>query len=190
MPAARALVTDVKRFPCQPCVSLLLLAVVLPISIAPPGLRHTHANGNRTHQHDDHHHGQMAQVGKHHAHPHDHENQLTPSSRHAKLWLLARSVPHVHWTFLGFHFTLPISGKTNSEGEDHNASLAIVVPTVSAIVLPESRLAKSDALPRLELRADLDNRINIGAASPFIPQAESSPLCDTARHERSGVQLI
>ena len=158
----------------------VLAAIVLLGSLSPPAYQHSHAGGQGPHQHSGH---------DFHSH-HDDHAIATPHS-HGPL-LVATPAAHAHWTFLFFSVTLPVGD------ESDNRTLPVEVFDHAVI------LARSAGLDSVSTFA-ADVRAQIGAPHHWIlhwtqrgtahgipPFFLSLPnrLCDTARHERSGVQLI
>jgi hypothetical protein len=97
---------------------------------------------------------------------------------------LGQSQAHVHLAFFGVEFTMPVG----SDDEDDAPTPGQMTFLVAAPMAPGVDYDSQFLLlpqPTLEL----------GNSSPCEPAFRSktvvaAPLCDTARHERSGVQLI
>lgn len=192
MPCGRSM----KRILCQRRVSSLLTVLLLPVSIAPPGLRHTHAGGNRPHRHDliaehDHAHD----CPDHHATGrgstrHNHQDQGDSATLRCRMESLLPAVAHVHFSWFGMSTSLPVSSIPQENGQGGDSSARVVVQPFwdfVSLVRPQVCLA-------ICLSIDWD-AVSSGpivctvtryAAAPVL----SAPLCDNARHERSGVQLI
>ena len=143
----------------------LLIAVSLAISmpfIGVPARQHSHAAGDRPHSH----------VHAHQVHDHEHEhNGLGPS------------VAHTHVTLFGVDFTLPAESEDDASREDRCTFLG---QTPSGIETDQSA-------SRFSVVAEPE--FDSGELLPTVPTfrsiaASAAPLCDTARHERSGVLLI
>jgi len=162
--------------------SVLLAALLLGSTVAPPAVRHSHpvAEGvaGRYHDHDDHHddeHGEQ--------HAHEARESITLAELSCSHWW------HLHFEMLGLAFTLPepdpcqddcdseaefevlalVTGQEFFSGSSRPDSLEHGVPMAAASVA-------GDAAP---LQADL--------SAP--PPVSCAPLCDAARRERSGVLL-
>jgi hypothetical protein len=163
----------------------LLVAHVVTGAVSPPALRHVHATpdrtqsaGGHTHKHGHHHHG------PHHAHQH------SASANDAALMGVASIDAHWHIFWLGFNFTLdePLSQSGRSELPQNEAVVAVAaVPIETAtVVLPES-----GKWVRLALSTPAAYEVAcLRPPSRGTTPAAARPLSDTARHERSGVQLI
>ncbi len=162
------------------------LSVAVIVSLANgggPGLWHAHAGGERPHRH----HTPTAKHCEHeykhhgHSHAHPHPSELLGADSHVHLWLF------------GFEFAslpLPYDSREDSDGEWRQfvASPFSVGPSVRQLSGTEYNLfvvaIVNDRL--LETRP-----ISLHLADRFASlPAIAAPLCDTARHERSGVQLI
>jgi hypothetical protein len=134
-------------------------------------------------------------TGLQHAHsggstPHDHHARGTaavdvqePASDTAS-WMAAPL--HMHFFLLGFQFTLPTQEESNSEPTPGEHMLVVRLMgddlTDSAIRLP----ADTGNAPLLAAPASM----SLAPALPIVVTCNwqhASPLCDLARHERSGV---
>jgi len=169
-------------------LKLLLAAAVLAWTTVPPAIVHSHNDGDDpAHRH---------QVrGPHHDYCHGHDSSDAADHAHARPAALdcvesKTLATHCHWQWLGFWFALPISGE-RGDGEE-NRDLAKV-----AIV----DLADGDGLASATGSALAQAVCQPSPAAPpgFLPSAStpqgsqrstsSTPLCDSARLERSGVLL-
>jgi len=163
------------------------MAVLLWTTV-PPAIVHSHNDGDDpAHRHEvrtphhDHHHGHYPSDAADHAHARPAAVDRVESKTLAT---------HCHWQLLGFWFALPTSGE-RGDGEENRdlAKLAIV------------DLADGDGLASAPGSASAQA---VGESSPaappgFLPlastpegpqrQSSSTPLCDSARLERSGVLL-
>jgi hypothetical protein len=83
----------------------------------------------------------------------------------------------------GIEFTLPVEGDDDDSDEGQPTYLIAAAPTIALGPAPAHFIAW--ALPVL----DLCEAVQI-APTFRCKTAVAAPLCDTARHERSGVQLI
>jgi hypothetical protein len=93
------------------------------------------------------------------------------------------SIAHMHVTLFGIEFTLPIEGN----GDDSRQGQATYL--VEATAAPEIGQAPPHPLPLTTLA--LESAPAPRAVPTFrCKAAAAAPLCDSARHERSGVQLI
>lgn len=181
-------------FPLRTSVGLLLSAVLLAGAVISPGFRHSHLGGDSSHTHDrvSDSHTQHA-----HAHYHDHQHHHCPHSHQDVGATFARkhgatSVPHIHVTFLLFDLTLPVPpGEHSDQDTDQPGELVYVLRPVT----DGFHVGNVDTDYQLQ-GAPLLNSIYRPAPVAKPPRKHSFPpggailLCDTARHERSGVQLF
>ncbi|MBX9789054.1 MAG: hypothetical protein K2Y37_09085 [Pirellulales bacterium] len=152
----------------------LLSALLAATTTMPPGLCHAHARGDVPHRHDrvsaDHRHS--------HRHTHAHPRDVAPPRA------------HVHLSWLGFEFTLPASHEPHdgSSAGDRQAPCFVRPSDETAAdirSLAGSTLIAMVAPVTFFLPAVVERPITARAPLP----AYGTLLCDTARHERSGVQL-
>jgi hypothetical protein len=147
-----------------------LTAVFLTVStllIGVPARQHSHAVGDRPHSHD-HAHCGHTEDGQSHQHQHNG---------------VGSSVAHVHVTLFGVDFTLPAD---SDDDENHDARCTFFGPAPNAIELDQSA---SDFSAVAEPVFDAGEPLAMVLTFRSIA-ASAAPLCDTARHERSGVLLI
>jgi len=90
---------------------------------------------------------------------------------------------HAHVTLFGVEFTIPAES-SNDESDESRATFLIAAPVIACEMSHDCSLVHL-AQPIL----------NAGELIQIVPAfrcktAIAAPLCDTARHERSGVQLI
>jgi hypothetical protein len=103
----------------------------------------------------------------------------------------SNSTLHLHFSWFGLDFTFPVPPTENESNNDSNDSTKFVTvrPVNTAVV----RL--DDASFGLGWLAVVGIQVrDITVVVPAAPHFSSTPapaalLCDTARHERSGVQL-
>ena len=164
-------------------VTLLLIAVMAMSAVSSPALRHRHADGDKSHQHG------VATV-EHHSHDteattakHSHEDR---SNHSAQL-----PVEHLHVFCFALQSSLPVPAPERSESPRSSASTEQWVPLISEVTLSDasqfgSLISAFDLLIPTELPPRLPARPEVR------PPHESAValLCDTARHERSGVLVI
>jgi hypothetical protein len=185
---------------------LLLCAavLVLPSRVA---VQHAHAGGDKPHTHgsgDDcgtgteghRHDGDNDRLDGHrhpHAHPHDRPQEPSrQAERSAEVAGISPWTAHVHVWLLGFPLTLLVMPDS---GTDDDGSQPLVVSKADNQFL-RARSASSDCgwLSDYCVRATLSPDARPVPPAPCLQQGEdrssSPPLCDTARHARSGVQLI
>jgi hypothetical protein len=151
-------------------VNALMAATVLAWSVAPPPIQHRHEEGaDLSHHHDG-------------GEPH-----LAVYAPH----VIGGEVSHLHIEWLGLRLTLPDDGVPTKKGEDRGTSKLLFVQASRASVAQVcSPGGLGTSLTVLSLKTtDAD----VGASSPTVLNSllrlTPHPLCDRARHERSGVQL-
>ena len=170
----------------QKTTSLLLSALVLAWGIVPPGVEHSHAGGSdATHGHEHHH-----EVAHHGSHDHDFSDQHCESEPLPQVSLLADSVRHLHWRFLGMKFSMPAPGQPTDNGDDQGDLPPAIVCGVDEGVLA---MHTGPAFARTLLFGICEPSIDVVCGMRPIPPSPNlvttMPLCDSARLERSGVLL-
>lgn len=171
-------------------MSLLLSAMVLVWSLSPPAVQHAHEGGtDLSHHHD--------------SAPADHDATdgacqshygSDSSQSHAATVVpvaIAGEASHLHFQWLGFRLTLPHDNSPTKKGEDRNASKLLFVQASRASVSQlhsSGQFDKSLMLPSLDAIV-MDIAAPCRAISCYLPRVTPCPLCDRARHERSGVLL-
>ena len=105
-----------------------------------------------------------------HSHAHDHDG-------------FGESHAHLHVTLFGVEFTLPVESDDDDSDEGQSTFL-VAAPTA---IDPGQSLLHFAALVQPIL--NVGEPLQIESTFRCIT-ASAAPLCDTARHERSGVQLI
>ena len=174
----------------------VVAALLLVLQLSPPALRHSHAlskdsdSGRRVtatgHAHcRGHSHG--------HANSHRHHHGSDAAAGHSHI---AHATPHVHVQLLAFRLTLPLGNSSDGRDDrDFGNEAEFVIGGGFFPLLGDSMTAERDAWPPVSSHAavspnlicDVDHgRMRTGVISAAPPR----PLCDSARHERSGVQLI
>ena len=153
------------------CTRLVGVALLLTAGFS-AGVRHAHPGG----------------VG-----PHDHHRDgsiLSEASAQSpdgeSAWF--SSALHMHIFLLGFQFTLPAEETTDDEGEQSANQVVLVRFLGDNLNDSAARLAAPDCQTVLALQpCDISA---VGSAPPLcrMTRLRSLPLCDSARHERSGVQ--
>jgi len=171
--------------PVQIATSVLLSAFLVAAGIAPPGVRHVHPLPGGVAEHDhDHAPGHCHSGTADHPHEGHREHQHTPAAVElGDLW-------HLHFAMLGIELTLPDTTpvEENRNGES-DFELILLRPSedplLTLVTCHEStaKLAASAAM----LQAVDATPCQTVTALPSPVQ--SAPLCDSARHERSGVLL-
>jgi len=177
----------------QHTLGCLLSATVACAALLPPAVGHVHAGGDRAHVHsaawdaDEHaafhaHHGEHAE---HHEHATLHEHG--PADAHR---LHAAGEWHAHLCFFGLSLTLPLPADGEFPGaDDDDQRVVFLGPQTSEDPGLTTRDAGDDVAldcVRTASESSLDALRDRATGSAPV---ESPPLCDTARHARSGVQL-
>lgn len=169
--------------------TLLLSAVVMAGTVVSPVVRHSHSGGERAHDHvaastvHEHRHGQEHDGREHHGHRHAH--------RHSHDASLNGASPHVHLNFLGWALFLP--APLSDPLDAHGNSTAEPQPRLVRLV-DHDQIHSRDSSPALGMSGMPSILVSYESVAPvrrlWDPQILSSaqPLCDSARHERSGVQ--
>lgn len=173
-------------------MTLLLIAVMAMPAASSPALRHSHADGDKPHQHrtalaDHHTHGPRHSHSPRHHHLTNTSKTKRTHDEHAS----PSPVEHRHVFWFGFQASLPLPVPERSDSSRPPAGTEQWVPLITEVTLPDAsqigsripevdRLAPSELTPRLPTRCDVRLRQRSAAAL----------LCDTARRERSGVLVI
>lgn len=170
-------------------VNLLMAAAVLAWSMAPPPVQHSHKGGaDLSHHHDSGDHDRAQADSSVTGHSVSDWGLFCPA---AVAEGIGGDASHFHFRWLGFRLTLPDDDSPAQKGENQCPSQLLFVrdsrssaPQVSL----DKGLNSSVAVPSL-------NAI-VAGADAFCPPVVGShlrltphPLCDRARHERSGVLL-
>jgi hypothetical protein len=171
---------------------MLLSATVLTCSIMPPGVRHAHMGGNElSHSHagvatttlNQQHHGWCENCG-------DHCKGCQSDS-----FLVATELPdqyatHLHLMCLGFRLTLPDSSHTAKPSTDTGNSQLVNVCTVEYLRPTQHNISVEKLFMPVCQESTADGMTAIHAEVLSSQTVMTTLLCDRARHERSGVQLI
>ena len=158
---------------------VLLSLTLLVNGLAMPAFQHAHDGGDKPHDHE-------ASVEHSHSHDHDcaehHHHHGTRDPR-----LLTNSVAHVHVSCFGFEFSLPLQDESEHSDLSNSGSIAFVKPHDECLQAPPAvnAILYTLLMPHVIQSSGI---LPIVGHFSFRP-ADSIPLCDTARHERSGVQL-
>jgi hypothetical protein len=176
-----------KGFPRAP-LSLLLVAAMLAWSFSPPLLQHAHEGGSEHHHHADAACAPTADAHLRHHASHREQSRSVPVTPKA----IAEETSHLHFEWLGFRLTLPDTESPANQGDDHRCKSKLLFVQASRSSAPlvhsGSRLDASPlVLPLNAMAADM--AATGPAVSGSLLPVVSLPLCDRARHERSGVQL-
>ena len=173
-----------------------LAVMLIALSVTPPAIAHSHADSSDPHSvrsaraHHKHAHAW------HHDHGHDcatkgngqHHHEPSSASRVES----DRSHLHLHLSVFGREVILPFGNPPTDSDRSDPADTVIVQLFDGDLIAPSPCLS-------LDLSTDL---VSMMPHARFVPAAAfqlgcfsdtgrtESLLCDTARHERSGVQLI
>jgi hypothetical protein len=158
--------------------------MVLLTNLMPPVYEHAHAGGEAFHTHG---------RADRHRHDHDHHGDDGRDGEQ-EAELIAGAVAHAHWTFLFFSVTWPADDDDRRAPGQWGDSLA--GPAYSRAEFCMSFVGQYDG-PLSRNWADfLQARATAYSCATAVEQRPAGRslipdlLCDTARHERSGVQLI
>lgn len=185
------------RFLSRNLVTVLLIVVMAMPALSSPALRHSHADGDRSHDHRVVHHGHSHGPNHSHSsrHHHRHHHTDAKTAKHSHDGDEAHSamppVEHYHVFWFGFATSLPLSAPERSDSPRAISKMNQWVPLVSEFRLPDaaqdgSSLVAVDHCTPTGLTPRLPNR---SEAHP--PQTSAMVLlCDTARRERSGVLVV
>lgn len=186
------------RLPALNLVTLLLITVLVMPVVSSPTLRHSHADGDKSHQHE-------VESAKRHGHSHSHGSRHSHASRHSHRAKATRDkhshddrvnhsaqspVEHLHVFWFGFQSSLPLSTPERSDSPRPTASTEQWVPLISEVTLPDASQVGSH-VPSLDLLTPTELTPGLLACSEVrLRQPVVALLCDTARRERSGVLVI
>jgi hypothetical protein len=157
----------------------LAVLMLTTTGLESPALEHAHAGGDRPHRHATHWIRGQQEFAPHFA-----------ADRECQSAALIDVVPHVHVSILGFELTLPLPADDHGRpcGDEHGPALCRIddqtqpltstaQPNPAAFLLPAALCRDVSAVVVVEM-------------PPRVERFRVAPvLCDTARHERSGVQL-
>jgi hypothetical protein len=164
-----------------------LAAMVLFGSVAPPACEHSHAGGQAPHRHG-------AADGHDHDHAHHTEAHAVAlnHSHNDDLQLDAAPTLHAHWSFLIFDLSWPVDEKDGRRPQPDEL-LDQALAQVRSAGAPTNNLADSAfLLPFVAMKSWAAHCVCDVKPARLQPLYQSLRhlLCDAARHERSGVQLI
>lgn len=173
----------------------LLLCAAVWVAPSRVAIQHAHAHGDEPHTHGSHgdphvssdcHNHDDCHSGDGHSHRHPHETQT-----HEAVASIAPVTAHIHVWLLGFQLTLPLMPGSESEEQ---GSQGILVSLGESEFLQAESSSSNDRQLRDCLSVVLLSDTGFVRSDQCLRSADkrpsSPPLCDTARHERSGVQLI
>lgn len=166
--------------------NLLLSALVLAWGIVPPAIRHGHhEGGDRDHRHD----AVARDCDDHGAHGHKTEEHAHDDALGVSPGAQDRFVVHLHWRLFGIDFSVPVpkNGQQDEENDDAEPSVVRLVDSVPTLTVEINGFA--GAFPETVSQLGLDSPMVESSPSRPPSLVPSVPLCDRARHERSGVLL-
>ncbi len=171
-------------------LNCLLSASLLVWSLAPPAVQHEHAGGTDL----SHHHDRADAVpdaihGACRLHRGNGWGQTDSAAAASKA--IAGQASHFHFDWLGFRLMFPDPDSPTDKGQDHSTPKLLFIQ------------AGRDSVPQVHLGSRLDKSLSLSspdgiaietavacpATSCSFLRITSHPLCDRARHERSGVLL-
>ena len=159
----------------------MLSAAMLLGSIVPPGQRHAHAGGDVAHAQHSHDHSHEGYKG----HPHLRRNATDRGGSNTQA-VEPAAVVHVHLACWLFDLTLPVRDESDFE-DDESVYVVRLIDDCLPVTISDSdmhSIALSSRLPGIAVVPTTPTRWDI------TPPHTSIFLCDAARHERSGVQLL
>jgi hypothetical protein len=171
-------------------LGLLLAAVLASRAASPPGFYHVHAGGDQPHRHH-------SLAGLDHADDGHGDHALSTNSRYEHdggwqgVWSdLQPAIAHTHFCWFGWEMSLPLPAIPDDSVPGEDGSELILVQVMGDHEWNLQPPAQSATILPLDYRAPLAE-----AAIDRPPEHASSPalippLCDSARHERSGVLVI
>lgn len=172
-------------------VRLLLAATLLAAAAMPPAIGHAHRLGSDEHD---------AHLAHAHAHGHAHHRdahrtphqgvgrqRLCQGPQHGHFEAAAAAVSHWHVSWFGFSLVIP--GHPVA-ADDAGGEVVMIAPALVAdgSLLPAGSTVAWACEPRSP--AARPSLLPSAPAEPTAPPDYLVLLCDTARHERSGVQLF
>jgi hypothetical protein len=165
-------------------VGLLLSAVFVLPRGGVREFRHTHPGGDQPHDHL-----QTASHDRHVDHGRgDDQCDFCPDLASSCV-VITNCVSHVHVSCFGFHFTYP--SPIDSKDPKQDLRGPILTQSVSNLVLrAPAQSVTGEFVPIADIEAGRCEEVIEPASARFASMPIVAYLCDTARHERSGVQLI
>lgn len=175
-------------------LSLLLSAAVLFGGLMPPAVQHAHAEGERPHAHEPVAAAAPSEHSHSHSHPHSHSTGPVAEPHPAAAECIQCRTWHRHVVLFGFELCLPMHGdqqhpaSSGTAGDDQAVTLIRLIDTVTLAASPQ--MAKSVLIGLPDLPAVSAVPLPVADSWDGRDTGSSIPLCDSARRERSGVQLI
>ena len=173
---------------------LLMAAMLLATSGMPPAISHVHSGGDRPHQHGSgrahDHYSHLDSLPANHSHPH---GDAGIDDDHFAVAAAPPASRHVHLSCLVFELTFPVSSLPPGQEEDDNSDASSAYYLVPDDGCAADLRPSQSAFVAMQLEPlGLSSRelVDVPLARFGLTTVIAAPLCDTARHERSGVQLI
>jgi len=183
------------------CVNLLLTVAMLSGTANPLVIRHSHADGERSHSHAvvhrehahrHHHTGHRGHI--HHGHSHrghshraDHVHPRVAGSEREQF---QPSADHLHLSWFGIEVTWPqpMGNSGNDEPADESAEFVRLNSSEAMMRSEPLHFAQTVSVPAHTLGSQSSFATTDAIFDPIDDSARIL-LCDTARRERSGVLL-
>jgi hypothetical protein len=165
-------------------VCFLLSAWVLAWGIVPPAIRHAHEAGeDRRHRHD------SAAIQGQGEQWQGADKDTPEAGSEVSSATLRRLVVHLHWSLLVIDFSVAVPENGPSDDRDGGAKPTILrfVDSVPQPALDNNGFAGDS--PATVSPLDFKPWVAATSSRRHPSLLRSAPLCDRARHERSGVQL-
>jgi hypothetical protein len=174
----------------------VLALSLLAAGFVAPALRHAHPQVDRTHR--------PAMAGRMtHSHSHaagrshadHHHRHAVPRTASGEVYLDGVTA-HVHVTWFGWELTLPAPADSRpldpycDTGFGPAVGVLVRIGNDQPVVNGPAALAWTWFMPAPAAEPMLTDRGSAESVRRSASMAIAAPLCDTARHERSGVQLI
>jgi len=153
------------------CLRIVAVALLVASAFS-AGLSHAHSGGNLSH---DHHADRSTQTGGHSHAPADSQ--------------LLSAISHMHVYLFGFEFTVPAKELPKDDSSQPTELLVSRLVGDDFDTSLDSTPTDWQHLPDLAQLLTVPVSVSSDCAMTAIA-VESSPLCDSARHERTGVLRI
>lgn len=164
-------------------VAWLLAVIVVVGVVSPPGYRHTHVGGDARHDHQSQieHQQSLADLERH---GHHHATHHTAS--------LTGHVVHTHAAILWIGITLSVPANSDSEpSKSDRDDLPVLVRIADACLPTAGDRSSTSSFTAAESPVLTTAAVPSSSSTKYAqPTVASVLLCDTARHERSGVLCI
>ncbi|GEM_PF-4875735 len=173
---ARGVFRVVRRFDLQTTTGSLLAAAMLLVAVVPPGRIHAHASEE-----------EVCDAGHSHSHGHFHDHHH--ASHHfdvARAGVRLATVTHIHLLVGPFEFSWPIHDEAEIV-EDRFSGFRRCVDDL--VLSPRSEAERTELPSPAEWCGPL-TRSAVSLRQLTAPPDVAVLLCDVARRERSGVQLL